>query len=49
MPENQLEKVMIQEFGQNWLSENFNDFDKKPFAAASIGQVHLASLREDGR
>jgi len=49
MPENQLEKVMIQEFGQNWLSDNFNDFNKKPFAAASIGQVHLASLKEDGR
>jgi aarF domain-containing kinase len=49
MPEKQLERVMVQELGSNWLSDNFKEFDNKPFAAASIGQVHLATLKEDGR
>ena len=47
MPESQLEKVLVKEFGTNWLSENFKEFNKKPFAAASIGQVHLATLKDD--
>ena len=48
MPETQLQNVLIQEFGPNWQSDNFNEFNMKPFAAASIGQVHLAVLK-DGR
>jgi aarF domain-containing kinase len=34
---------MTASFGFNWLS-NFETFDRIPFAAASIGQVHNALL-----
>lgn len=34
-------------FGLDWRSR-FSEFDEKPFAAASIGQVHLGKLH-DGR
>ena len=47
MPKNQVEKVMRNEFGKEWI-ENFAEFDERPFAAASIGQVHRAKLK-DGR
>lgn len=47
MPEKQLEEVLVKEFGPNWQLDNFNEFNKKPFAAASIGQVHLATLKDD--
>ena len=48
MPETQLQNVLIKEFGPNWQSDNYKEFNMKPFAAASIGQVHLAVLK-DGR
>ena len=32
------------EYGDNYL-EKFATFEKTPFAAASIGQVHLATLK----
>ena len=38
-----LEKLMRQEFGGS-LGRVFSDFDKRAFAAASIGQVHRARL-----
>ena len=47
MPRKQLEKVLIQEYGQNW-EQKFKSFDVLPLAAASIGQVHKAELL-DGR
>lgn len=47
MPPWQMEKVMVQELGTDWRTK-LETFDDKPFAAASIGQVHSATLL-DGR
>ena len=40
MPNWQIVQVLTEEFGSNW-SENFSEFDQKPFAAASIGTIHI--------
>jgi len=45
MPTWQMNQVMTDEFGSNW-NEHFSEFDQKPFAAASIGQVHRAVLKD---
>ncbi|OMJ19269.1 Atypical kinase ADCK3, mitochondrial [Smittium culicis] len=45
MPIKQLNKTMATQFGDDWRA-NFKSFDDIPFAAASIGQVHLAELNE---
>uniref|UniRef100_A0A0K0FY20 Ubiquinone biosynthesis protein coq-8 (inferred by orthology to a C. elegans protein) n=1 Tax=Strongyloides venezuelensis TaxID=75913 RepID=A0A0K0FY20_STRVS len=47
MPVRQVNKVMKKEFGSNW-RDLFLDFNDKPFAAASIGQVHKA-VTKDGQ
>jgi aarF domain-containing kinase len=47
MSDKQLELVLASEFGKDWRSL-FQEFDTKPMAAASIGQVHRAVAR-DGR
>ncbi|XP_076028708.1 atypical kinase COQ8A, mitochondrial-like isoform X2 [Oratosquilla oratoria] len=47
MPAWQLENALVKEFGPDWRTR-VSSFDDHPFAAASIGQVHLATL-EDGR
>ncbi len=46
MPHRQLLEVLKAEWGEHWL-DNFGHFELKPFASASIGQVHLA-YRENG-
>lgn len=43
MPTKQMEKVLRQELGDDW-KKRFRRFEIKPFAAASIGQVHEATL-----
>ncbi|CAJ0599695.1 unnamed protein product [Cylicocyclus nassatus] len=47
MPLNQVERQMVTSFGTDWRSK-FATFEDRPFAAASIGQVHKATL-PDGR
>ncbi|XP_072031623.1 atypical kinase COQ8B, mitochondrial-like [Amphiura filiformis] len=47
MPVWQMERVLKQELGDDWRSK-VATFEDKPFAAASIGQVHMATLH-DGR
>lgn len=43
MPHKQLVKVLEQQLGEHWL-DHYSHFDLRPFAAASIGQVHNATL-----
>ena len=45
MPESQLVQVLTENLGENWM-DNFSEFNKRPFAAASIGQVHKAQLKD---
>lgn len=47
MPPQQLDQVLAQEWGRDW-RRRFRHFEAAPVAAASIGQVHRATL-PDGR
>ena len=48
MPPSQRDQVLIQNLGENW-RELFSNFEERPFAAASIGQVHKATLASNGK
>lgn len=48
MPPSQRDQVLVQNLGQNW-RDLFSNFEEKPFAAASIGQVHKATLASNGK
>lgn len=48
MPRRQLEKVLASELGSDW-RERVETFDEQPLAAASIGQVHGATMPDERR
>lgn len=48
MPASQRNKVMASNLGADW-RDLFSEFDEKPIAAASIGQVHKAILKSSGQ
>ncbi|KAK1820451.1 hypothetical protein LTR12_005177 [Friedmanniomyces endolithicus] len=48
MPPYQRDQVLIQNLGHDW-RDLFSHFEEKPFAAASIGQVHKATLKSNTR
>lgn len=47
MPASQRNKVLAADLGADW-RDLFDRFDEKPMAAASIGQVHSATLKSTG-
>ena len=48
MPPSQRNQVLVRSLGENW-RDLYADFEERPFAAASIGQVHKATLASNGK
>lgn len=48
MPSWQRDRVLVSNLGSEW-RELFEDFEEKPIAAASIGQVHRATLKNGAK
>lgn len=48
MPPSQRNQVLVRSLGENW-RDLYADFEERPFAAASIGQVHKATLKSNGK
>lgn len=48
MPAWQRDRVLVSNLGENW-RDLFSEFDETPIAAASIGQVHKATLGSNGK
>ena len=48
MPDHQFEAQMKNNLGEDWRSK-FQDFEMIPFAAASLGQVHYATLHDGAK
>lgn len=48
MPSYQRDKVLVANLGANW-RELFAEFEERPIAAASIGQVHKGKLASNGQ
>ncbi|KAH8174128.1 ABC1 family protein [Sarocladium implicatum] len=48
MPAWQRDRVLVANLGESW-RDLFSEFEEKPMAAASIGQVHKATLASNGR
>ncbi|KAL7797480.1 ABC1 family domain-containing protein [Trichoderma ceciliae] len=48
MPAWQRDRVLARNLGPDW-RDLFSEFEEKPIAAASIGQVHKAVLRSNGK
>ncbi|KAG6206719.1 hypothetical protein E4U50_004137 [Claviceps purpurea] len=48
MPAWQRDRVLVSNLGDNW-RDLFSEFDETPIAAASIGQVHKATLSSNGK
>ena len=48
MPAWQRDRVLVNNLGENWRNL-FDEFEETPIAAASIGQVHKATLKSSGK
>ncbi|KAF4509704.1 hypothetical protein G6O67_003847 [Ophiocordyceps sinensis] len=48
MPTWQRDRVLVSNLGENW-RDLYSEFEETPMAAASIGQVHKAVLKSNGR
>lgn len=45
IPEENVIELINKYRDENWIDRHFNEFDRKPFACASVGQTHFAQLK----